>query len=431
MADQNAPLAYRLRPTTLDAFFGQTEVIGEGTALRKAIDSDTLSSVIFAGPPGTGKTTLAKIIAQTTNHPFFQLSAVTSGIKDIKEVCAPSASGAVSLFSQRKVLFIDEIHRFNKTQQDALLPYVENGSVILIGATTENPYFSVNNALLSRSQVYLFKPHSADNLSAIIKRALVDKNGYDGKIKMTDDTVTYIAGMADGDARRALNLLEVAVLTIGANITLEQAEKLLKQRNMRYDKNGEDHYDTISAFIKTMRGSDIDAALVWLYKMIVSGEEPRFLFRRMAIFASEDIGNADPRALQIVMSAWQAFEFVGFPEGEYFLAHACVYLAQAPKSNSVTRAMGAARKAVESAAALEVPYHLRNAADPRMKQHGHGAGYQYAHKSDSGVVADNYFPIGMPVQNFYDPSDRGFEADIAQRWQKTKEAVRGGEEERL
>ncbi len=425
MADNNAPLAYRLRPATLDAFFGQTEVIGEGTALRKAIDSDTLSSVIFAGPPGTGKTTLAKIIAETTNHPFHQLSAVTSGIKDIKEVCAPSASGAVSLFSRRKVLFIDEIHRFNKTQQDALLPYVENGSVILIGATTENPYFSVNNALLSRSQVYLFKPHSVENLSAIIKRALADKNGYDGKIKMTDDTIAYIAGMADGDARRALNLLEVAVLTIGANITLEQAEKLLKQRNMRYDKNGEDHYDTISVFIKTMRGSDIDAALVWLYKMIVSGEEPRFLFRRMAIFASEDIGNADPRALQIVMSAWQAFEFVGFPEGEYFLAHACVYLAQAPKSNAITRAMGAARKAVESASALEVPYHLRNAADARMKQHGYGAGYQYAHKSDAGVVNDNYFPIGMPVQNFYDPSDRGFEADIRERWQKTKEVVRG------
>ncbi len=419
-----APLAYRLRPKTLSEFAGQKETVGEGTPLRVSIENDTLSSVIFAGPPGTGKTTLAKIIAETTDAHFVQLNAVTSGVADIKAVCS-EAERMKQSFKQRTVLFIDEIHRFNKSQQDALLPFVESGIVILIGATTENPYFSVNSALISRSQVYLLKPLFVDDLSMIIERALKHPEGYRGKITMKPDAVKHIAESANGDARIALNLLELAVLTIGSNITLEAAQKLLSERSKRYDKKGEDHYDTISAFIKTMRGSDIDAALIWLYKMILSGEEPRFIFRRMAIFASEDIGNADPHALPFVIAAWQAFEMVGMPEGEFFLAHACVYVTQAPKSNAVTNAMYSAKTYAQNAPSLEVPYALRNAPVKAMKNHGYHQGYQYAHDAKGAVVNENYFPIGQDAQDFYRPSERGFEADVRDRWEKTKKIIRG------
>ncbi len=419
-----APLAYRLRPTTLEEFFGQAHVVGEQTALRKAIQNDTLTSVILAGPPGTGKTTLAKIIAETTKAQFTQLNAVTSGVNNIKEVCSQAEKLWTGL-KQRTVLFVDEIHRFNKSQQDALLPYVESGVVILIGATTENPYFSVNSALISRSQVYLLTPHTVDDLVSILQRALAHPHGYDGKISMHPDAVTHIAGRANGDARIALNLLELAVLMIGAKISREDAEKLLKDRSTRYDKKGEDHYDTISAFIKSMRGSDVDAALVWMYKMLSGGEEPRFLFRRMAIFASEDIGNADPQALPFVTSAWQTFEMVGMPEGEYFLAHACAYLAQAPKSNAINMAMSSTKAAVQAVPSLEVPYHLRNAPAKGMAEHGYGKGYKYAHNAKGGVVEENYFPIGMESQTFYEPSDRGFEADIRRRYEEVRRTVRG------
>jgi putative ATPase len=421
--DSSAPLAYRLRPQTLDDFFGQQDVVGPGTILRKSIERDVLSSVILAGPPGTGKTTLARIIAATTKATFVQLNAVTSGVKDIKQVCAEALQLRTSL-GQRTVLFVDEIHRFNKSQQDALLPSVESGVVILIGATTENPYFSVNSAVISRSQVHLLTPHGVQDLCGILERALQHPDGFAGKVTMHPDAVKKIAELSNGDARIALNLLELAVLMLGSNISREAAENLLRQRNLRYDKKGEDHYDTVSAFIKTLRGSDPDAALVWLYKMLESGEEPRFLLRRMAIFASEDIGNADPRALQVVVSAWQAFEMVGFPEGEYFLAHACVYLAQAPKSNAVTRAMQASKAAVKAAPSLEVPYHLRNAPAKGMKQHGYGEGYQYAHNSQDGVVPENYFPIGMQPANFYEPTDRGFEAEVSSRISKAKSIIR-------
>ncbi len=422
--DQSAPLAYRLRPKTLEEFFGQQEVVGEGTPLRRAIEQDLLTSVIFAGPPGTGKTTLARIIAEATKAQFTQLNAVTSGVKDIKEVCVQSEQLKTSL-GQKTLLFIDEIHRFNKSQQDALLPSVENGNVILIGATTENPYFSVNSALISRSQVYLLKPHSVQDLEKIVMRALASPDGFNGKVHMHPDAVKKIAENGNGDARIALNLLEMAVLMIGTKISREDADKLLRQRSHRYDKKGEDHYDTISAFIKSLRGSDVDASLLWMYKMLASGEEPRFLLRRMSIFASEDIGNADPRALQIVVSAWQAFEMVGMPEADFFLAHACVYLAQAPKSNAVYLAKEAAKAAVESAALLEVPMHLRNAPAKQMRtDHGYGKGYQYPHNVKNAVVSADYFPIDFGGnRDFYHPSDRGFEREVSERLQNVQQLL--------
>src|SRR3989338_791634 len=337
-----APLAYRLRPRTLDEFVGQSDVVGLGTALRTAIEKDQLSSAILSGPPGTGKTTLAHVIANVTEAQFVQVNAVTSGVKELKAICA-QAEEMLRNLKQRTVLFVDEIHRFNRGQQDALLPSVENGSVILIGATTQNPYFDVNAALISRSQVVLLKPLSIDDLVTMLKRALSDERGFAGKVKADDAVLDRIAHVANGDARIALNTLELTGMTAGKKITLANAEKILRQKSLRYDKSGEEHYNVISAFIKSMRGSNPDAALLWMFRMLESGEDPRFIFRRMSIFASEDVGNADPRALQFVVSAWQAFELVGLPEGEYFLSHACVYLAQAPKSNAITRAIGAAK----------------------------------------------------------------------------------------
>ena len=425
--DTNMPLAYRMRPRSLDEFVGQDHIVGDGTALRSAIEKDTLSSIILAGPPGTGKTTLASVIAKATAAHFTQLNAVMSGVKDLRIVCTEAEQLYTSL-KQRTVLFIDEIHRFNKSQQDALLPFVESGVVILIGATTENPYFEVNAALVSRSGVYLLQPLSKEHLVEILNNTLKDERGYGGKIQMSKEAVEHIATIANGDARIALNSLELSVLTIGTKISLAQAQTLFKERSMRYDKSGEDHYNTISAFIKTMRGSDPDAALVWLFKMIGSGEHPRFIFRRMTIFASEDIGNADPRALQIVMSAWDAFEKVGPPEGEYFLAHACIYLAQAPKSNAIKRAMDSAKSAINMAPTLEVPNHLRNAPIKGMKEQGYSDGYQYPHNFDDGVVAANYFPIGMRQQEFYKPTDRGFESDVRDRIMKAKELIRDSKE---
>ncbi len=417
------PLAYRMRPRTLAEFVGQEHMLGEGKPLRVAIETDALSSVILAGPPGTGKTTLAGVIADATKAHFTQLNAVLSGVKELKAVCA-EAEQRFTTFAQRTVLFIDEIHRFNKAQQDALLPYVEAGTVILIGATTENPYFEVNAALVSRSTVYLLQPLKPDHLVAILKSALADERGYGGRIRMADDAVSHLAAIANGDARIALNALELAVLSIGERITLADAEQLFRERNRRYDKSGEDHYNTVSAFIKTLRGSDPDAALVWLFSMLAGGEEPRFLFRRMAIFASEDIGNADPRALQIVVSAWQAFEMVGLPEGEFFLAHACVYLAQAPKSNAVTRAKDAVKVAIDRQPTLEVPNHLRNAPVKGMREQGYHEGYKYPHDYDGGIVQANYFPMGMTPKNFYQPTDRGFEAEVRERLKNVRHLLR-------
>lgn len=417
------PLAYRLRPTSLDDFVGQEDTVGEGTTFRASIEQDTLRSVILAGPPGSGKTTLASIIAKATNAEFVSLNAVTSGVKDLKAVCE-EAERMGKMVKQRTILFIDEIHRFNKAQQDALLPYVESGSVILIGATTQNPYFEVNQALVSRSQVYLLKPHSEEQLVEVLERALAHPEGFAGKVCVEKGVLAHIAKSANGDARIALNLLELTAMTAGNRISIADAQKLLKERNMRYDKTGEDHYNTISAFIKSMRGSDVDAALLWMFKMLQSGEQPRFIFRRMAIFASEDIGNADPRALQFVMDAWRAFEFVGLPEGEFFLSHACVYVTQAPKSNAVTVAMGAVKKAIREAPSLEVPNHLRNAPVKGMKAQGISVGYEYPHNAPEGIVSAHYFPEGMQPQDFYAPTGRGFEIEVRERMERTKKIIR-------
>lgn len=425
MTQSGAPIAYRVRPKTLEHFVGQEHIVGKGTALRAAIEHDTLSSVILSGPPGTGKTTLAHIIADATKANFVQLNAVTSGVKELKEVCA-EALRLKDTFQQRTVLFIDEIHRFNKSQQDALLPYVESGAVILIGATTENPYFDVNAALVSRSHVYLLQPLSQTQLIDILAQALVSEAGYNGKIQVADEALKHMASAAGGDARIALNLLELSVLTAGKKVSVKDAQALIAQRNLRYDKKGEDHYNTISAFIKSMRGSDVDASLVWMFKMILSGEQPRFIFRRMLIFASEDIGNADPQALPFAVSAWQAFEMVGMPEGEYFLAHACVYLAQAPKSPGIKTAMGGVKQWIQSGVGLEVPNHLRNAPVKGMKEQGYGVGYDYPHNHPQSLTTQDYFPQGEQRQSFYEPSAEGFENDVRERMNRAKEIASRG-----
>lgn len=424
LSTSQAPLAFRLRPETLDQFAGQKHILGEGSALRTAIERDELRSVILSGPPGTGKTTLAHVIAHKTKAHFVQINAVLSGIKELKQVCAEAEERRQGMLGEKTVLFIDEIHRFNKSQQDALLPYVENGTVILIGATTENPYFEVNSALVSRSHVALLQPLSVPDLVTILRRAVSDPKGYGGKVTIADEAMERIATIANGDARIALNALELAILSTGTNISLEDAQKLFQRTSRRYDQRGEDHYNVISAFIKTLRGSDPDAALVWMFAMLDGGEEARFIFRRLLIFASEDVGNADPRALQMVVSAWQAFEMVGLPEGEYFLAHACVYLAQAPKSNAIKGAMHGAKDAVAQAPQLEVPNHLRNAPVKGMKEQGYHVGYEYPHDHPGGVTAANYFPVGMRPRDFYEPTERGFEEEVSTRLARIKAVVR-------
>jgi putative ATPase len=435
---KNAPLADRMRPRTLDEFFGQEHIIGPGRLLRRAIQIDQLSSLIFYGPPGTGKTTLARIIANTTKAHFLSINAVLAGIKEIRESLS-EAKQQLSLYGRRTILFIDEVHRFNKAQQDALLPHVENGVIILIGATTENPYFEVNKALVSRSKIFQLKTLTDDDLKRIARHALADtERGFGNKaVLIDDDALDHLVKVANGDARGVLNALELAVETTapnaGGTLHIERAiaEDSIQQRAVLYDKDGDAHYDTISAFIKSLRGSDPDAALYWMSKMIYAGEEPRFIFRRMLILACEDVGMADPKALGVVVDAARAFDYVGLPEGRYHLAHACLYLATAPKSNS-SMAFFDALGVVSEEASDDVPNPLRDASRDK-EGFGHGEGYLYPHAYRDHWVAQQYLPQGLQGKVFYQPSDQGYEKNIRDRVARNREAQIEAmvEEERL
>lgn len=422
-----APLADRMRPRTLEEYIGQQHIIGEGRLLRRAIQIDQLSSLIFYGPPGTGKTTLARIIANTTRAQFLSINAVLAGVKEIREAI-DNAQKTLNLYGKRTILFVDEVHRFNKSQQDALLPHVENGIIILIGATTENPYFEVNKALVSRSCIFQLKTLTEDDLKAIALQALADKErGYGNRsVHIDEDALDHLVKVANGDARGVLNALELAVETTAPDneqvihINRKIAEESIQQRAVLYDKDGDVHYDTISAFIKSIRGSDPDAALYWMSKMLYAGEDPRFIFRRMLILACEDVGLADPHALGVVVNAANAFDYVGMPEGRYHLAHACLYLATAPKSNS-SLGFFDALKLVESEATDDVPNHLRD-ANRDGQGFGHGAGYLYPHAYRDHWVAQQYLPSSLQGKLFYQPSDQGYEKSIGEKVCRLREA---------
>jgi putative ATPase len=413
---KKGPLAERMRPLSLEYFVGQKHIVGEGKILNRAIISDKLSSAIFYGPPGTGKTTLAKIIAEKTKNNFTTLNAVTSGIKDIKEKIK-FAVDELSIYNKRTILFIDEIHRFNKAQQDALLPYVENGTIILIGATTENPYFEVNPALISRSLVFEFKQITNDDIKSVLKKALLDKErGYgDKNILVSESALDIIIDNSNGDIRKALSALELGVETTLpeenqiVKIDDDIAQECIQNKKIVYDKNGDNHYDTISAFIKSMRGSDPDAAVYWLAKMIKGGEDPKFIGRRIIICASEDVGNADPRALEVAVNAFKAIEIIGMPEGRIILAQAAIYIACAPKSNAsyiaINRAMVDADKN-----SLEIPSHLRDKSYSGATKLNRGVSYKYPHDYDKFYVKQQYLPDNLSNTNYYEPKESGYEA---------------------
>ncbi|MBJ6761717.1 replication-associated recombination protein A [Myxococcaceae bacterium JPH2] len=411
-----APLAERMRPTTLAEFLGQEHLTGEGRFLRRALEQDRVPSLILWGPPGTGKTTLAQLVARSTGAAFEALSAVLAGVKDIRETVA-RAQERWKMNRQRTFLFIDEIHRFNKAQQDALLPHVEKGTVTLIGATTENPSFEVNAALLSRARVVTLRGLEEDELVSLLRRAVGDPRGLAGKVQVDDEALAFIAEAAGGDARKALTALEVAAAYGGAQVDRKAAEESLQQKMLLYDKGGEEHYNVVSAFIKSMRGSDVDAALYWMTRMLEAGEDPVFIFRRMVIFASEDVGNADPRALSVAVDALRAFQLMGLPEGTLPLTQAVTYLALAPKSNAVITAYAAARAAVTQEGALPVPMHLRNAPTKLMKSLGYGGGYKYPHNFEGHYVPENYLPEALRSRHFYNPSQNGFERELSERYE--------------
>jgi putative ATPase len=421
---RHQPLATRMRPRNLSEFSGQQHFLGPGKLLRRLIDARRLGSLILYGPPGSGKTTLAHLLATETGGNFRPLSAVTSGVKELRELLQ-WARDEVASGGERPIVFIDEIHRFNRSQQDALLPDVEEGIITLVGATTSNPYFAINGALLSRSQILQFQPLTVEELESLLYRAIADKERGLGRfaIDPEPDAITFLATIVDGDARRALNTLEIAVLSTTerpVHLTVELARESMQQKSMQFDPSGDEHYDLASALIKSIRGSDVDAALYWLARGLESGEDIRFLCRRLVILASEDIGNADPQALVVAVSTMQACEFIGLPECQLTLSQAVIYLALAPKSNSATTAIGLARQDVREGRTIPVPVHLRDSHYGGAKQFGHGNDYQYSHDAPEGIAQQDYLSVD---KKYYTPTDRGLELELAKRWAEIRKLL--------
>ena len=429
--EKEAPLAARMRPRTLDEVVGQQHIIGKDKLLYRAIKADKISSVIFYGPPGTGKTTLAKVIANTTSAEFTQINATVAGKKDMDEVIE-KAKDLQGMYGRKTILFIDEIHRFNKSQQDYLLPFVEDGTIILIGATTENPYFEVNGALISRSVIFELKPICQEDIKELLKIAVTDTERGMGSYGATidEDALDFLADLSGGDARHALNALELGIMTTQRaqdgkiHITLEVAQECIQKRAVRYDKNGDNHYDTISAFIKSMRGSDPDAAVYYLARMLYAGEQVAFVARRIMICAAEDVGNADPMALVVATNASLAVERIGMPEAQIILAQAAAYVACAPKSNASCEAIGAAMQEVERTGNLPIPTHLQDAHYKGAEKLGHGTGYKYAHNYPNHYVEQQYLPYELSGREFYQPSGNGYEVKIREHMKRIREEAR-------
>ena len=425
--EKESPLASRMRPTTLDEVVGQKHIIGKDKLLYRAIKADKLGSVIFYGPPGTGKTTLAKVIANTTSARFEQINATVAGKKDMEEI-VKNAKDSIGMYGQKTILFVDEIHRFNKSQQDYLLPFVEDGTISLIGATTENPYFEVNNALLSRSRIFELKPLEKQDIRELVMRAVYDTEKGMGTYSadITDEAADFLADVANGDARAALNAVELGILTTDKSddgkihITIDVAAECIQKRVVRYDHDGDNHYDTISAFIKSMRGSDPDAAVYYLARMLYAGEDVKFIARRIMICASEDVGNADPNALVVAVSAAQAVERIGMPESQIILSQAAAYVATAPKSNAAYMGIAKAMKTVADTRTMPVPAHLQDRHYKGAEKLGHGLGYKYAHDYPNHYVTQQYLPDGMEGMRFYEPSENGYEKKIREHMEFIK-----------
>ena len=425
--EKESPLASRMRPTTLDEVVGQKHIIGKDKLLYRAIKADKLGSVIFYGPPVTGKTTLANVIANTTSARFEQINATVAGKKDMEEI-VKNAKDSIGMYGQKTILFVDEIHRFNKSQQDYLLPFVEDGTITLIGATTENPYFEVNNALLSRSRIFELKPLEKQDIRELVMRAVYDTEKGMGTYgaDITDEAADFLADVANGDARAALNAVELGILTTDKSddgkihITIDVAAECIQKRVVRYDHDGDNHYDTISAFIKSMRGSDPDAAVYYLARMLYAGEDVKFIARRIMICASEDVGNADPNALVVAVSAAQAVERIGMPESQIILSQAAAYVATAPKSNAAYMGIAKAMKTVADTRTMPVPAHLQDRHYKGAEKLGHGLGYKYAHDYPNHYVTQQYLPDGMEGMRFYEPSENGYEKKIREHMEFIK-----------
>ncbi|MFC6084802.1 replication-associated recombination protein A [Sphaerisporangium aureirubrum] len=418
------PLAVRMRPRGLDEVIGQRHLLGPGTPLRRLVESDAPMSLFLWGPPGTGKTTLAYVVAGATKRRFVEVSAVSAGVKEVR-AAIDQAKGELGMSGRQTVLFVDEVHRFNKAQQDALLPAVENRWVTFIGATTENPFFSVISPLLSRSLLLTLEPLSEEDVRAVLERAVRDPRGLGGRVTLASEAADHLVRLAGGDARRSLTYLEAAALIVpSGEITVETVEKAVDKAAVRYDRQGDQHYDVVSAFIKSMRGSDADAALHYLARMVEAGEDPRFISRRIVIFASEDVGMADPTCLQVAVAAAQAVQMIGLPEGAINLAHAVIHCALAPKSNAVVKALGAATADVRRGLIGQIPSHLRDSHYPGAAKLGHGKDYKYPHDYDHGLVPQEYAPQNLQDRQYYEPTTHGAEAQVATRWTKIRDYLR-------